>query len=91
MAPFKEKNQIQYVNADEVAGHYNVSPDTVVEWVKQGKISGEKSATNPDHYLIPKEEFEFLKKRSEQDCTEKEIRQLLGDVYEQGWEVEMDE
>lgn len=88
MQPFEEKNQIQYVNADVVAEHFNVSSDTVIEWIKQRKISGKRSETNPSHYLVPKDEFDYLKNKRELDDTSKVMKELLG---EEDWDVEIEE
>jgi hypothetical protein len=91
MQPFDEKNHVKFVDAAIVAEHFNVSSDKVIEWIKEGKISGKQSIKNPDHYLVPKEEFEYLKKRREEDDTEEAIRELLGKDYEKDWDVEMEE
>lgn len=86
-----EKNHIEFVDVTTVGEYYNVSPDEVIEWIKEGNISGKHSATNPDHYLIPREEFEYLKNRREQDDTDEAIRELLGDDYDEDWDVDVEE
>lgn len=91
MRPFEGKDHIEFVDVVVVAAHYNVFPDKVIEWIKEGKISGKQSSTNPDHYLIPSEEFQFLKNRRETDETEEAIRELLDKYYEKDWDVEMEE
>ncbi|MGG3772947.1 helix-turn-helix domain-containing protein [Heyndrickxia faecalis] len=91
MRPFEERIHIGYVNVDVVSEYYGVSKNTVIGWIKQGKISGIQSTTNPDHYLIPKDEFEYLKRKREQDNTEDVIKDLLGGYYSEDWEVELEE
>lgn len=90
MQSFEEKNHIEFVDVAIVADFFNVSSDKVIEWIKEGKISGKQSATNPDHYLVPEEEFEYLKNRREQDDSERSIRELLGDDYSEEWDVELE-
>jgi hypothetical protein len=87
----EEKNHIEFVDVTTVGECYNVSSDKVIEWIKEGKISGKQSTTNPEHYLIPIEEFQYLKTRREQDETEEAIRELLGKSYEKDWDIEMEE
>lgn len=91
MQPFKEENSIEFVDVAIVGEFFNVSSDTVIEWIKEGKISGKQSVANPDHYLIPNEEFQFLKTRREKDDTEEALKELLGKDYDEDWDVEMEE
>lgn len=84
-------NNVEFVNAQIVADYYGVAQETVKSWVKQGKLSSKQSDVNPDHYLIPKEEFEYLKMKRDQDDTEKAIQELLGEDYTEDWEVELEE
>ena len=42
-------------------------------------------------YIVPKEEFDYLKSKRGTDATEEEIKKILGSDYIEDWEVEIDE
>lgn len=80
-----------YIFHDVVASYYGVPASTVIEWINQRLLSGKRSSQNEDIYLVPREEFEYLKTRREQDNTEEVMQKLLGDDYSEDWDVEIDE
>ena len=85
-----DENGVRYVDTKLVADYYGVSTETVRNWIKDGKISG-KQFSNRGKWFIPTEEFEYLKKQRENDDTEDEITELLGEDFGDDWEVELDE
>lgn len=85
-----DENGVRYIDTKSVADYYGVSTETVRNWIKDGKISG-KQLSNRGKWLIPAEEFEYLKKQKENDDSEDEIAQLLGEDFGDDWEVEIDE
>ncbi|GER74616.1 helix-turn-helix domain-containing protein [Weizmannia acidilactici] len=95
MQNFSRKNQtinnVEFVNTQIVADYYGVTQETVIRWVKQGLLSGKQSDVNPDHYLIPKEEFEYLKTKRDQFDTERIIQDLLQDDCTEDWEFELED
>lgn len=80
-----------YVPHQIVADYYGAPASTVIEWINQRLLSGKRSSQNEDVYLVPREEFEYLKTRRDQDNTEEIMRELLGDDYSEDWDVEIDE
>ncbi|WP_025729691.1 helix-turn-helix domain-containing protein [Heyndrickxia ginsengihumi] len=86
----KVDNKIEFIDAQLVADYYGTTLKEVKRWIKQGAISGKQSEEDPDRYLIPKEEFEYLKERREKDDTEEAIQELLGDEFT-AWDVEFDD
>jgi len=84
-------NDIEYVFDQVVASYYKVSREVVKNWIEQGFLSGKQSARNPENYLIPKEEFEYLKTRRESDTTEDELRKFLGEDYAVDLEIEFED
>ncbi|AIF45115.1 hypothetical protein [Virgibacillus sp. SK37] len=82
---------VEYVDAQVLADYYNVELETVVNWIKQRQLSGKEEEGKPGRYLVPKEEFEYLKSKRDKDPTEVEIKKLLGPKYGDDWEPEIDE
>lgn len=76
------------ISAKEVADFYEVTLEKVVTWIKQGYLSGKKME---GEYVVPKEEFEYLKSKRDKDATEEDIKKLLGSDYILDWEVEIEE
>ncbi|CAM5734499.1 hypothetical protein HRF69_23825 [Bacillus circulans] len=92
------KNQGEDTNADVlfvspqlVADFYEVAVEKVICWIEQGYLSCKELDGKPGKYLVPKEEFEYLKMKRESDSTEEEIKELLGSDYIEDWEVEIEE
>lgn len=85
-----DENGVRYIDTKTVADYYGVSTETVRNWIKDGKISG-KQLSNRGKWFIPAEEFEYLKKQRENDDTEGEKAQLLGEDFGDDWEVELAE
>lgn len=85
-----DEKGVRYIDTKTVADYYGVSTETVRNWIKDGKISG-KQLSNRGKWFIPVEEFEYLKKQKENDDTEDEISQLLGEDFGDDWEVELAE
>ncbi|CAI9391302.1 helix-turn-helix domain-containing protein [Niallia sp. Sow4_A1] len=85
-----DENGVRYIDTKTVADYYGVSTETVRNWIKDGKISG-KQLSNRGKWFIPAEEFEYLKEQRENDDTEGEIAQLLGEDFGDDWEVELAE
>lgn len=86
----KEWN-VEYIDAKLVANFYGVTLETVVNWIKQGHLSGKQLEGQQGKYLVPKEEFEYLKSKTENDTTEEAIRELLGSDYSDDWDLEIEE
>lgn len=83
-----DETEIPYIQAKIVADHYQVNLETVISWINQGYLSGKQIA---GEYLVPKEEFEYLKSRRDNDATEEEIKKILGSDYIKDWDVEIEE
>lgn len=79
---------IPYIPAKIVADYYEVTLEKVISWIKQGYLSGKQIE---GEYLVPKEEFDYLKSKRDRDATEEEIKKLLGSDYIENWEVEIEE
>ncbi|AIF45085.1 hypothetical protein [Virgibacillus sp. SK37] len=82
---------MEYVDAQVVADYYNVELETVVNWIKQRQLSGKERVGKPSRYLVPKEEYEYLKSKRDKDSTKEEIKKLLGSDFTDDWDVEIDE
>ena len=82
---------VEYIDAKLVADFYGVAPETVVSWIKQGHLSGKQLEGQQGKYFLPKEEFEYLKSKAENDTTEEAIRELLGSDYSDDWDLEIEE
>ncbi|MDQ0157386.1 helix-turn-helix domain-containing protein [Robertmurraya andreesenii] len=82
-----------YVDTKTVADYYGVTPETVRNWIKQNIISGHQIGGPRGRFMIPKEEFEFLKAKKEYKNEETEVimKELLGDDYTEDWESEVEE
>lgn len=77
-----------YIDVQIVGDYFEVDCETVKKWIRENRISGKQ--LNSGKYVVSKEEFEYLKTKRNQDDTEKDIRELLGDAYSDDWEVDMD-
>lgn len=84
----KDESEIPYIPARAVADYYDVTLEKVISWIKQGYLSGKQVE---GRYLVPKEEFEYLRSKRDTDATEGEIKKLLGSDYIEGLEVEIEE
>ncbi|MGM0877467.1 MAG: helix-turn-helix domain-containing protein [Bacillota bacterium] len=82
----------KYVDTKTVAEYYGVTQETVRDWIKKNIISGHQLGTR-GRYLIPREEFEYLKTRRDKskDETEKVMKDFLGEDYSEDWEIEIEE
>ncbi|MCB5935885.1 helix-turn-helix domain-containing protein [Caldibacillus thermoamylovorans] len=85
-----DKNGVRYVDTKLVEDYYGVSTETVRNWIKDGKISG-KQLSDRGKWFIPAEEFEFSEKRIENDDTHEKLAEILGENFDDDWEVELDE
>lgn len=83
-------NGVDFVNSQVVADYYGVTKETIHDWIKDGKISGKQVSNQAENYFIPLEEFEYLKKRREEDQTEDVIWELFGKDYHD-WYLEPEE
>jgi excisionase family DNA binding protein len=83
-----DKN-VENVDAQIVADYYGVPLKKVVSWINEGHLSGVQMEGHPDKYLVPKEEFDYLKSKRDKDTTEKELKKLLGALDD--WEFEIEE
>lgn len=72
---------VRYVSCRVVADFYEVSSRTVQNWIKEGKISGKQLAEYNGEYFVPAEEFEYLKKKIEENDTEDIIKELFEGEY----------
>ncbi|GIN59921.1 hypothetical protein J8TS2_42400 [Lederbergia ruris] len=84
----KPNFDFEFIDIQTVADYYEVNCETVKKWIMENRISGKQLVSGK--YLVSKQEFEYLKTKRDQDNTEKDIRQLLGDDYSDDWEVELD-
>lgn len=82
---------VEYVDAQIVADYYGVKLEKVVSWITHGYLSGKEMEAHPGKYLVPKEEFEYLKSNRDKDTTEEEIKKFLGSDYIDDWDLEIDE
>ncbi|MEK4801050.1 hypothetical protein MHI02_05755 [Oceanobacillus sp. FSL K6-0118] len=90
MEPYKITiNGVEYVDIQVVAEYYDVKVETIRDWIKKRKISGKEISNQAGNYIIPLEEFEYLKRMRDKDQTENVIRELLGEDYED-WYVDED-
>ncbi|WP_099355696.1 hypothetical protein [Fredinandcohnia onubensis] len=70
-----------FIDAQLVADYYGVTLKQVNCWIKQRKISGKKDSEDPERYLIPKEEFEYLKEKRETDDINEIIKEFFGNEF----------
>lgn len=82
----------KYVDTKTVAEYYGVTSETVRNWIQKNIISGHQVGPR-GRYLIPKEEFEYMKQRREhqKDETEKLMKDFLGEDYTEDWDIEIEE
>lgn len=78
----RDETVIPFIHAKIVADYYKVTLEKVISWIKQGYLSGKQME---GEYLVPKEEFDYLKSKRESDATEEEIKKLLGSDYIEDW------
>lgn len=91
---FTDENGISFVDIKVVGDFYGVSKETVLHWIKDGKISGKQLAGHGRKWFVPAEEFEYLKKRREGDAMEdleEHMKETLGKDYDVTWEFELDD
>lgn len=81
---------VEYIDAQIVADYYDVELEKVISWIKQRYLSGKEMEGEQGRYMVPKEEFEYLKSKRENDTTEEKIKKLLGSDYIDDWDVEFD-
>lgn len=86
-----KESTVEYIDAKLVGDFYGVTLETVVSWIKRGYLSGKQVEGQQEKYWVPKEEFEYLKSKTENDTTEEVIRKLLGSDFIDDWDVEIDE
>ncbi|MGG1689439.1 hypothetical protein ABDH65_05235 [Heyndrickxia ginsengihumi] len=87
----KDEIGVPFVSTKEVSNYYQVEEEKVISWIKQGHLSGIQVEGQPDKYLVPREEYEYLKSKRESDTTEEELKKLLGLDFMDDWDVEIDE
>ncbi len=87
-AQSKTLSKIDYVDAKAVAKYFNVKLETVENWIKERRLSG---CHVEGKYMVPKEEFEYLKLRRDVDKTEEIMIELLGEEYTSEWKIEIEE
>ncbi|HCX48066.1 MAG TPA: hypothetical protein DG757_03270 [Bacillus sp. (in: Bacteria)] len=85
----EEIDEQNYVDTKTVADYYGVTPETVRNWIKQNIISGHQIGGPCGKFMIPKEEFDFLKAKREfiNEETEAVMKELWGDDYTDDWEI----
>ncbi|MDE1429431.1 hypothetical protein PVN37_22455 [Bacillus licheniformis] len=86
----KADKDIVFIDAQIVADYYGVTLKEVNCWIKQRKISGKKDKEDPKRYLVPKEEFEYLKEKRETDDINETIKELLGNDFTE-WDLDIDD
>lgn len=84
----RDETVIPYIPAKIVADYYQVTLEKVISWIKQGYLSGKQME---GEYLVPKEEFDYLKSKRDTNATEEEIKKLLGSDYIEDWEIEIED
>jgi excisionase family DNA binding protein len=57
-----------YLRPSQVAARLNVAPETIVRWIKAGKLRGEQTKTG--RWLIPGSEAERLLLQAQVDGSE---------------------
>lgn len=85
-----DENGVKFIDTKVVADYYGVTTETVRNWIKYGKISGKQLSYN-GKWFIPAEEFEYLKQQRENDDSEDDMKDLLGEDFGEDWDVELDE
>lgn len=88
---YTDENGIRFIDTKVVGDFYGVSKETVLHWIKDGKISGKQLSGHGGKWFVPAEEFEYLKKQRKNNTVEEDMRELLGDAYAGIWEIELDE
>src|SRR5699024_1889596 len=78
-------DDVEYINAQLVADYYEVTLETVMSWINQGLLSGKPVVGQNEEYLVPKEEFEYLKSHRENIMLDNEMRELLGEDFGDDW------
>ncbi|MCC3358769.1 hypothetical protein [Bacillus sp. REN16] len=86
----KVDKDIVYIDAQLVADFYGVTLKEINCWIKQRKISGKKDKEDPERYLIPKEEFEYLKGKIETGDINETIKEFLGNDFAE-WDIDIDD
>ncbi|MBL5767362.1 hypothetical protein B5V88_07090 [Heyndrickxia sporothermodurans] len=84
----RDETDISYISAKIVADFYEVTLEKVISWIKRGYLSGKQME---GEYLVPKEEFDYLKSKRDKDSTEEEIKKLLGSDFILDCDVEIEE
>ncbi|RTR26297.1 DNA-binding protein [Robertmurraya yapensis] len=84
----RDESDVPHIPAKVIADFYEVTLEKVISWIKQGYLSGKQME---GEYLVPKEEFDYLKSKRDKDSTEEEIKKLLGSDYIEDWEVEIED
>lgn len=64
---------MDYVTADEIAGHFRVTKAAVYKWIKQGRIRAVRLGSN---VRIPKLEFDHIKTHGLREKPEEEGNQI---------------
>ena len=72
---------VRYVSSKVVADFYKVSTQTVRNWVKERKISGEQY---DGEYFIPAEEFEYLINKTKED----DINDAVNNLFDDDWKID---
>lgn len=65
--------------------------ETVRNWINEGRISGKQLSGHRGIWIIPLEEFEYLKKQREKDDTEANLKELLGEKFTEDWDPDLEE
>lgn len=79
----------EYLDAQLVADYYEVTLETVISWINQGQLSGKPVEGQGEEYLVPKEEFEYLKSKRENNVLDEAMQEFLGEDFDDDWEVEI--
>ena len=80
---------MEYIDAQLVADYYEVTLETVMSWINQGQLSGKPVEGQDEEYLVPKEEFEYLKSKREKNMLDEAMQEFLGEGFGDDWEVEI--
>lgn len=80
---------VEYIDAQLVADYYEVTLETVMSWINQGQLSGKPVEGQDEEYLVPKEEFEYLKSKREKNMLDEAMQEFLGEGFGDDWEVEI--
>lgn len=85
-----EQYNDKYVSTKDVAEYYNVTTETVRDWIEKDIIPAHRVGER-GRYKIPRAAFEYMRKRRDESIEEVEdiMKRALGDNYDENWEFDL--